>query len=352
MKNKISLFEFSSMLFSVTLAPFLGIGIYNILKISKNDSFISILIGYILSIILIFIYKKISDYMPELNIKEKIIRLFNKRNAFIVIVILSICFFLISCILSYNINSFIISQFLSETPILFVTVILFILVIYINKKGFNTIARVSLILAILSIILIFIASIGKYQQFNITNLKPILNFGIKNPIIGGIMCFLMTTIHSFLLLIVPKNNILNNNKIYKYIFITITFAYLIFMIITIYTISVLGIDLALLYHYPAYITMKEISIVTFIDKIENFIIIHWIFEIFISLSINIYFIFKMTNIKPIIIISLNIILDILLFKNSTSFNFLVTKYLPIISIIIIFIMVILFLKIKKRVKTL
>ena len=352
MKDRISILEYISILILIILSPFLGIGIYNILKIAKVDSYISIIIGYIMSILLICIFKKINDYKPDLNLKNKIEILFNKNIAFLIITILSICYFLISCILSYNINSFIISQFLSETPILFISIILSILIIYINKKGIEVISRTSFILAILSIILIFIAVIGRYQYFDLSNLKPILKNGIYNPIMGSIYCFLINSINIFLLLIIPKNNISSNKKLYKYIFIGLTLSFIIFLIITIYTISTLGINLSLLYHYPSYIAMKEITIFGFIDKIENFIIIHWIFEIFICITLIIYFIYKMCNIKPIITIILNITLYTIIFKNSTLFNYLVTKYIPIISIIILLLILIIYFKIKKSIKTL
>ena len=105
----------------------------------------------------------------------------------------------------------------------------------------------------------------------------------------------------FILLIIPKNSIKNNKHFNKAIIIALTSEFILFLLIIIYTIGSLGIDLALKYHYPAYIVMKEISIFGFIDKIENFIVIHWIFEMFIILSLITYFVSKMTNIKTKVI---------------------------------------------------
>lgn len=344
MKTKINILEFCSAFFMVTVSPFLGMGLYNLLKIANVDSTISIILGYILSFLILIIFFIIHNYKPELDLKEKIDKLFNKTSSIIIKIILSLCFFVLAAFLSYNLNSFVISQFLSETPILFISIIISILIIYINSKGIEVILRVSNLLFFISIILMLIAIFGKYNKMDMTNLLPLLKDGIEIPFKGSTNIILLNSIYIFILLMIPKKNI-DNKHINIILVITNTLVYIVFFIITSYTLGVLGIDLALLYHYPAYIIMKEVSIFGFIDKIENFIIIHWIFEIFINLSLITYFINKMTNIKPYIIVVANIILYTLIFKNSTLFNLLITKYVPILSIIIIICILIIVLKI-------
>ena len=349
MKDKIDKLEFCSMVFMLIMSPFLGMGIYNLLKFSNNDAVISIFISYILNIIIFLIFKYIFNYKPKLDLNKKLNTLFKTKY---IKISLALLFFINLTALSYNINSFIISQFLSETPIIFIVIIISILIIYINKKGIQIISRVSTFLALLSIILILIAIFGSYSTFDLTNILPILKDGIKAPLLGSFYTLTINSIYIFVLLIIPKENINNNQKLNKYIFITSSIVFLIFIAITTYTISVLGINLALMYHYPAYITMKEITIFGFIDKIENFIIIHWIFEMFITLSLIVYFVSKLTDIKPIIIITFNILFHITIFTNSTKFNYLVTRYIPISSVLIIIIMLIISIKIKKSYKTL
>ncbi len=347
MKDKISLNEYITILFMCLTSPFLGMGIYNLLKISKVDSTISIIISYFITLILLFIFIKIVNFKPNLNLKEKINILFKKNTSRIIIILLCSLFFIMASTLSYSINSFIISQFLSETPILFVSIIMGILIIYINSKGFEVISRVSFVLFFLSIILILVAVFGNYGKADISNLKPLFQNDVMTIIKGSIYTVLLNSIYLFTLLIIPKNMIKNNRSFNKWLIITCSICFLIFLIIIIYILIILGIDLAILYHYPGYIIMKEISIFSFIDKIENFIIIHWVFEAFITLSMITYFISKMTNIKHYIIVISNIILYSIFFYNSTFFNDFVTKYIPIISSLILFIILAIYIKIKK-----
>ena len=343
--RKINLLEYISTFFMIIVAPFLGMGLYNLLIKASIDSSISVIIGYVLSFAFLIIFISINDYKSNLDLKDKINILF-KRNK-IIIIILSIAVFSMSLCLSYNINNFIISQFLSETPIIYTMIILSVLIIYINSKGITTIFRVSNFLFYINVILILIAIFGNYNRIELINMFPILTNGINRPIIGSIYILIFQIIYIFILLIIPKDNIDNNKHINMGLIISMTCAFILFLLIIIYTIGSLGIDLALKYHYPAYIVMKEVSIFGFIDKIENFIIIHWIFEMFSLLSLIIYFVNKLTNIKSYILVILNIILCITIFKNSTIYNSITEILIPVSSIIILIIMITIFLKIKK-----
>ena len=347
MNKKISLLEYASTFFMIIISPFLGMGLYNLLLKANIDASISVIIAYVLSFSFIIIFNKINNYKINLNLKEKILSLFNKKISFIIISILSLSLFLMASMLSYNINSFIISQFLSETPIIFVSIFMGILILYINSKGIEVIFRVSNLLFFINVILIIIAVIGNYNRIELINMLPLLTEGISRPFIGSINILIFQLIYIFILLIIPKENIKNNKNFNKVIIISMTCAFIFFFLVIIYTIGSLGINLSLKYHYPAYIVMKEVSIFGFIDKIENFIIIHWVFEVFILLSLIIYFINKMTNIKPYVLITTNIILYTILFRNSTLYNVITSTLLPILSIIILSIMLTIYFKIKK-----
>ena len=343
--RRISLLEYLSTFFMIIVAPFLGMGLYNLLIKASIDSSVSILIGYILSFAFLIIFIHINNYKPNLDLKDKINSLFKKSK--IIIILLSITLFCMSLCLSYNINSFIISQFLSETPIIYTMVIMGLLIIFINIKGITTIFRVSNFLFYINIILLLIAIFGNYNKIELINMLPILTNGFNRPLLGGIYVLIFQIIYIFILLIIPKDNISNSKHMNIGLFITLTFAFILFLLIIIYTVGSLGINLTLKYHYPAYIVMKEVSIFGFIDKIENFIIIHWIFEMFILLSLITYFINKLTNIKSYILIILNIILCIIIFKNSTLYNTITSILIPASSIIILLIMITIYFRIKK-----
>lgn len=339
---KINFIEYSTCLFMLLMSSFFGIGFYNLIQVSNIDSTISLIIGYFLSFIILLLFIKINNYKPNLNLKDKIYSLFTKLGSKLIIIILSISIFILGIILTYDINNFIISHFLSETPILFTMILLGILVIYINNKGIETITKVSTILFFISILLIIISFVGEYNKVELINLSPILTEGIVRPFKGGLSIIIFNTIYIFILLIIPKDKITNN---IKWFIITMTFIFIIFLIIMCFTIGSLGINLTTLYQYPTYIVLKEISIFNFIDKIENFIVIHFIFESFISLSLITYFVHKMLNIKPYIIV-ISLICFTLFFENNTLFVYITNVIVPISSLIILITMLLISTKIQ------
>ena len=272
---------------------------------------------------------------------------FNKFNSKIISIILVILIFILGIIINYDINSFIITNFLSETPLLFIMILLGILITYINNKGITTIIKVNTLLCFISILLILTSFIGEYNKVELNNLLPLLTTGIKRPFIGSLYILLFNSIYIFILLIIPKNTVDNYKN--KSLIITITITFILYFIMSIFTIGSLGINLVSLYEYPIYITLKEITIFNFIDKIENFIIIHFIFESFISLSLITYFIHKMLNIKPYIIVIL-LICFTLFFKNNTFFTSITGILIPICSLLILLFILLISIKIeiKKR----
>lgn len=348
--KKINSLQFCTCFITVLIAPFLGIEIYSILKFSKVNSLITIILSLLISFIFIYIFLKIFDYEKDYDLKNKIEKLFDKKISIVIMYILSFCFLIIGSCFFFDINNFVISQFLSETPIYIVGILLSILIIYINSKGIEVITRVSTVLFCINILLFLLAINGYGGKIELNNMLPILEDGIKPVLIGCIYCISLSLGPIFLLLIIPKNSIVGNKKTNKMIVISNIIGFLFFGTVIFVTISVLGIYLTSLYQYPAYMVLKRVSLLGFLDRIENLIIIQWIFQIFITLSLIVYFINKLTHIKPYIITLLMLISSLLIFKNNTFFDETVILISPYISGIIFIIFFVIFIKIKIKKK--
>lgn len=346
--KKINTLQLCTSLLMVLSSSFLGIEFYNLIKYSQTNGIISIIVSLIICLLITYIFLTIFNYKKELNIKEKINDLFNKKISLFLITISSIILLIISIILNYDLNNFIISQFLSETPIYVVAALFSILFFYINKEGYETIIKVSTLLFFINTILFLIVPISKINGFDINNIKPI-TYEIK-PIIKGsiyIISFFINFITLFLLL--PKKRIANNTKLNKYIIITIIISFIYKLIITIITISTLSIYLAKIYQYPAYMILKNISLLNTFDRIENIIYIEWIFQIFITISLIINYISKTLKIKHYYINIIIFTSTILFFDNNTFF-YNISVIIPYLSLIQLLILIIIFIKIKRKPK--
>lgn len=354
--KKISTIQFCSIAYFLMLANNMGLTKYVMFHYAKQDSIISIIIGSILGLIPLFIYLKIIDKKPELNIFEKIDYLFPKLGKIISLVLTATITYFIA--INYNnLIKFISSQYLSKTPSIVIALSFLPAITYILTKGTTVIGRTIFILLIISIIFVFLTIGGLIWQVKIENLLPILENGIKDPLICSFIYITFNISPLFLLTTIAKNNITDKDKLKKRMIITYVIANMVTLIIFFLTLAVLGKNLTMLYQYPEYDVIKKVSLIGFIERTESTISLTWIFYVFAITVIGIQFICeyikhtfkiinKKTNNKIIILTSLIItIWGNLIFQNNTSFELFIYNKLPyMFAIILILIPIIIALK--------
>ena len=98
--KKIEMSNYSSLLFFITKACFLGICSNNLYNIARQDSWISILIGGLFGIIPLLIYFALMKKYPNKNIYEIINYVCNKKIGTIINTILTIFIFVFASIVS------------------------------------------------------------------------------------------------------------------------------------------------------------------------------------------------------------------------------------------------------------
>lgn len=323
-----------------------GEGIYVIIKGSGVDSYISIILSIIFSLPLLYIFNKIFNYEPSLNIFEKNKKLF--KNPIIPNTIIILFATLISAIQMFNLTNFLVSQFLSETNPLIISSIFTILIIYLITQDLSCLTKISTIFLGINLLLFLISIIGLIPQVKLNNLLPFLEKGVTTPIISSIKLFLINISPLFFVLIIPKNKIINYKN--KHLYLSYITYILLSLTMIILTIGTLGINLSKLYQYPEYIVLRRINFMNFLTRIENLLFTEWIFGLFTLMSFSTFTIktklnFKYSNIIiPIIIL----ITSSLCFKSLTVFNEFMYYIYPYISIIFIIYIIILYIKIKKK----
>lgn len=354
--QKINAFQYAILIIFPILSIFNGIGFHNIIKISKRDCYFSIIFSYFIGLIILAMIIYISNYEKDKNIHEKINIIFGNCIGNIINMVINIIIFIISIITIYGICNFVTSQFLSETPVIIIGIMIGIVLVYNVTKKIEVITRANIIFLAIILTLSIISFISLIPQIDKSNLKPILENGITSPLKGSIYLTLTNIVPTLAILTIPKNNVINHSKINKYLFISYTLSYIIILLISIKTLSILGLNLTNLYEYPEYIVLKRISLFNFFDKIENIIFIKWILTSFSTLSLLIYYLSnsiktkKNNNIMPFLITTIIILISTYYFKNNTLFtNFIETKY-PYINLIllIIFIFITITISLKKR----
>lgn len=265
MKNKLTYFIARSSMF--------GIGFFLIFQSAGKDAWISIILGTLLGISVLYIYNLIKKSLnnKEINTilkKTAIGKFYNILLIIFYLYLMTIIFIL----LPLFVNSF----YLTSTPKIIINIPFLLLAIYITFKGKEVIENLSSFLCVFSLLIILFFAISLISYIDFSNLFPILSNGTNNIIKSALVYASITSI--------PQIITINYNNDFKdtlkdYLLASTT----IFMIVF-FTIIALGEPLIKIYSFPEYTVLRQIKILNFIENIENISAFIWYFDLFIMLS--------------------------------------------------------------------
>ncbi len=335
MKKSLS---YISIIYFLSRAFFIGASFSLMLKFSKQDIWISLLLAFPIGFLFLFLIQYIASYLPEKNLQEKISHLFPNISQILIWIIILLFLFLTS-LSFWNLSNLITSEFLNKTPKIVVGISFLIPLLMLMNKEEKIISRVSLILFYISIFLFLVSLNGLIFQIHFDNFKPIL----ANPLTKSILPYLGFQVFPiFLILIFPNQEILGSIK-KGYVI-----SFLVLFINTIFTVGVLGVDLATIYQYPEFHILKRAyqGILTY--RLENFLTIQWLLDIFIFSSVALKGCNQLAGFqkdwKIYLFPILTFLVSIFLFKDNTIANTFIEKYLmyllPIFMIGLLFLLTI------------
>lgn len=285
-----------------------------------TNALISFIFGNLLGICFVFIYSKI-----KLNKKTKVFE-----------ILLYMFFILLSSII---ITTFISSFFLNKTPKIFIILPSILLCYYISTKDKDVMKYLALALTFFSIITITLNFFALLPHMEIKNILPLFTFKNKNMIKSILFYAIVSTCP---LLLLNDEDYSTKDYITSYIITNI-----ITLIICFAIVSILGRSLINMYSYPEYMVLKKIQISSFIENVENFASLIWLFDLYylVTCTIN-----KINNIltRKIGIIVVLFIIFINSFFINNNYEYLLYIYKRITYILYILIIPILILANKKK----
>lgn len=350
--EKINSLEYMILVIFLSRSFYNGIGFQTMLGISKYDTWISLLVGFVIGLIPIFIL---------MSINKKGVNLFDivKSKIAKFIIMIFLCFTLIT-LLNDFIN-FASLKYLFETSNFFIALLFILPAIYIVYKGCETIGRSALFMFYISVILFFSNSFALIKYIELDNLKPILIDGIM-PILSSGIRFVTYSIAPILFLsIIPKND--EDYKVYnKKLLIGYIISSLSIMVIMFYVTTVFNYQYTSLFNYPVYFVLKKIEY-EFISNAENILSLFFIIDYFFSILVYMYSIKyylekevnlkdKWLNITYIFIIGIIVYMAVFGYKNIIILHRISNNILfySLLTFIILFITIIPFISKKVVVK--
>ncbi|GHI01095.1 GerAB/ArcD/ProY family transporter [Neobacillus kokaensis] len=254
---------------------------------AKQDAWISAVVGVGIGLLIVWLYTKIGSKFPERNLFEKLEYVFGKWIGKIVSLLFFFFFFQLAAHILRNIGDFVTVHIMPETPIHFVEIIFLCIVIMGVRLGLEPIARTGEILFPWVIFFFFIMIVSLPPEFKIENIKPVFEGGIK-PILKGsttVIAFPFMESILFLMIYPYVNKIKEANKAF---FTGALIGGGVLILISVYTILVLGADFTARNVYPSYALAKKINIADFFQRIEAIVAGMWFISIFYKLTICFY----------------------------------------------------------------
>ena len=265
MKNKLTYFIARSSMF--------GIGFFLLFQNAGKDAWISIILGTLLGLMVLYVYNQIKY---NLNNKDLNYILNNSILGKIYNVIFIIFYLYLMIIILMLLPLFVNSFYLTNTPKIIVNIPFIVLAIYITFKGKSVIENLSNFLWFISLIIILFFAISLTGYINFNNLIPVFTNGPNNIIKCALIYASVTSI--------PQIITINYSNDFKHTIKDYLLSSVTIFIIVFFTIIAMGEPLLKIYSFPEYTVLRQIKILNFVENIENISAFIWYFDLFIMLS--------------------------------------------------------------------
>lgn len=268
--KKIGLLQLASLTFFLSISSF-PLFIEKIIKISKSDTIISIILGSLLTLI---IFKVILSIRKKVKPKNKYLKIF-------ISILLSIIFIY----LLLETTNFIKDTYLSSCNFYSILILLLLMCLVISLREFKELTSLSLILLFIFIPLFIINIIGSSFSIDLTYLKVPFTSSITNIINGGLLFFIYEIIPLSLLLFIPYKEIDALKKQDKYLYLAIISGIIVIIIDYLLLYFSSSINVLTSYNYPFMLTINSLSSTFILGRLSYLISFYLLFSQLITLSL-------------------------------------------------------------------
>lgn len=352
-KDKITLFGFTSFFITLMSSGFLGMGSYIIFSITNIDSYISAILGTFLGIIPLLLFSYIMKHSKNKDIIDLNMSLFGKAFGTIINIILNLVILIMSIVSLYNISQFVDIQYMPETESIYLKILILLPIAYAASKSIATITKISQIFLFTKFGFVIVTVIGLLKSIDINFIYPIMQNGIKEPVISALMYVIFLTYPLFLLTIIPQNQVIKEKHQGKKILIMFFVANLLVIIRFFLVTTILGKDIIPMLRYPEYIILKKFRLFSLVERVENILALYFVFSNIMYQIVSFYFIItsikkikifrkiKNENTLPYVLASIILFAATIIFTNTVQAAYIIRNYVPYIIVFGMFVPVIL-----------
>ncbi|GGI45378.1 germination protein [Paenibacillus marchantiophytorum] len=286
-KGKIGVHQFTILTILFTVGSSILIAPSGLAYDAKQDAWIAALLGLLVGLLLVVLLYSLGGRFPGKTLvtycEELMGTWLGKGVGF-----LYFCFFFIlAALVLRNLGDFITTQVLVDTPLQFTHIFFLSIVILGIRNGLETFTRTSEIFLPWVLLFFFLMFIFLPTQVDVKFMQPIMGYGLK-PIVRASVSLIGTPYLELVvfLMIIPFIN--STKKLGKSFLVGVSIGGVLLILISLFSILVLGDKLTSVQMYPSYSLAKKISIGSFLERLEVIMAGIWFITIYFKLTICFY----------------------------------------------------------------
>jgi spore germination protein KB len=259
-----------------------------VIQISKQDAWLSMLVGDVIVVALTFFAVHLSRLHPNQTLVEFSQALLGKWLGRIIVLPYFISWYTLSAVLLRSFGDFIHLIALDKTPVWMIMILMIGLMIYLTYSGGITgIGRFSEIagpLLFLTIIISFILSIGNIRWHQ---LLPVYSDSGWTNILKGSFIPASFLGEIFMLLVIVSFMHHPQKALSRSMLGVGTAAFIVF-IATILVLLVFGPNFSAKLRFPYFMLIRSIDILNFIQNVDLLVLFFWTFGVFVKVSLYLF----------------------------------------------------------------
>ncbi|REK76844.1 GerAB/ArcD/ProY family transporter [Paenibacillus paeoniae] len=258
-----------------------------IVSAAKQDAWLSGMLGFIVGWPVAWFLYKFSRLYPKLTIVQYSRRLLGKWLGGLVAIFYLYYYLTNVSVILREVGDFITTQFLTETPIMVIHLLMVILIIWSMKSGIETIARTGETFFPWNALLFIALIILLLPQVQMDRIQPIMTEGLRNINYASLYSSTFTFCEmNVFLMILPQ--VANSKHTERDYLIGAFLGGMAICSIVMLTLVVIGPNLIPSLIYPTYSAAQKINIGNFLQRVEAILAINWIISTYFKIILNFY----------------------------------------------------------------
>lgn len=256
-------------------------------KSARQDAWISVGIGIIMTLPMIVVYSKILTSFPGKDIYDIMQYAFGKKIGKLVSVLFIWYAFHVGALVIKVFSEFVNIVSFPETPQYIFIIFIGLLSIWTVRSGIEVLCRIAKFFLPLIIVVTFFVVVLLYTNAHFINLKPILHNDKKQVLLGAFSAFSFPFTQTVILTTVFQS-LRNRNKTFKVFLSGLLISGIFLMSAAMNNVIVLGVQSTMDLYFPAYTSVRTVKLGEFFQRFEIVIAMIFIILVFVKISVCLY----------------------------------------------------------------